>query len=302
MYYHDKRLQYTVRCDTPNPLFAKALQQAIGGQEGEMRVCLQYFFQAWNQPPSNDKYRTMLLNTATEEISHIEMLSTAVALNLEGAPTEVKDEAAENPMIAAILGGMQPRQFLSAGLGAMPVDANGVPFTAGYIVASGNLAGDMYANVMAESTGRTLAARLYGMTDDPGMKDMLRFLLARDTMHQNQWLAAIEEMGGTEAVHPIPASIPQSEEMKGPHIEEMNLSYAFMSTHAEPQENPGTRWANGRSIDGNGEFSFINRMEPLGEEPKLPEPPPSTYNAPTTLDKLESGARKAAQKAKDALT
>ena len=42
MYYHDTRLQYPVRVERPNPLFARMLQQAIGGVEGEIRVCLQY--------------------------------------------------------------------------------------------------------------------------------------------------------------------------------------------------------------------------------------------------------------------
>jgi Mn-containing catalase len=46
MYYHDKRLQYPVRVNNPDPLFTRQLQQAIGGIEGEIRVCLQYFFQA----------------------------------------------------------------------------------------------------------------------------------------------------------------------------------------------------------------------------------------------------------------
>jgi Mn-containing catalase len=65
------------------------LQQAIGGVEGEIRVCPQYFFQAWGaRGPA--KYRDVLLNTATEEISHIEMLSTAVALNLEKARSRCK--------------------------------------------------------------------------------------------------------------------------------------------------------------------------------------------------------------------
>lgn len=46
MFFHDKRLQFEVRVEKPNPLFAKMLQQAIGGVEGEIRVCLQYLFQA----------------------------------------------------------------------------------------------------------------------------------------------------------------------------------------------------------------------------------------------------------------
>ena len=69
-------------------MFARQLQQAIGGIEGEIRVCMQYFFQAWGARGPTTKYRDMLLHTATEEIGHIEMLATAVALNLENAPTQ----------------------------------------------------------------------------------------------------------------------------------------------------------------------------------------------------------------------
>src|SRR5690606_33524709 len=157
----------------------------------------------------------MLLSTATEEIAHIEMLSTAVALNLEGAPTSLQDEAVQqDPAMAAILGGMQARHYLSAGLNAMPVNADGVPFDMSNIYASGNLAADMYSNVTAETTGRLLATRLHHMTDDPGMKDMLAFLIARDDMHQQQWLAVIEELGGHEGVLPIPNSFPHEDQIE----------------------------------------------------------------------------------------
>ncbi len=40
MFYHDKRLQYPVKVGTPDPVFARMLQQAIGGVEGEIRVCM----------------------------------------------------------------------------------------------------------------------------------------------------------------------------------------------------------------------------------------------------------------------
>jgi len=40
MFYHDKRTQYTVRVDNPSPLYAKMLQQALGGIEGEIRVMM----------------------------------------------------------------------------------------------------------------------------------------------------------------------------------------------------------------------------------------------------------------------
>jgi len=260
MFYHDGgKLQYHVRVDKPNPVFAKALQQAIGGVEGEIRVCLQYLFQAWGSRGPK-KYRDMLLNTGTEEIAHIEMLATAVALNLEGAPLE-QEEAAEDPMIEAVLGGMNPRHVLSTAMCALPTDANGVPFDCSHVYASGNGAADMLSNVVAESTGRMLACQLYKMTDDPGMRDMLRFLIARDTMHQNQWLAAWEDMGGKDN-HPIPNNFPQSEELS-------EVAYTFFTTAKDDTiPAPEGRWSSGPSIDGHGEFVTAPAV-PQGEMAEL---------------------------------
>src|SRR4051794_35332456 len=127
VFRHINQLAYTVRVDRPNPLFAKMLQQAIGGIEGEMRVMNQYLFQAWSfRGPA--RYKDMLLNTGTEEIGHIEMLATAVALNLEGAPAKLQEAMAQDGVVAAALAGEDPRHVLSSGLGAMAVDANGNPF------------------------------------------------------------------------------------------------------------------------------------------------------------------------------
>jgi Mn-containing catalase len=269
MFYHDKKLQYQVRVEKPNPAFAKLLQQAIGGIEGEIRVCLQYLFQAWGSRGPN-KYRDMLLDTGTEEISHIEMLSTAVALNLEGATVELKDKiAGENPLVSNILGGMDPRHVISSGLAAMAVDSNGVPFNGSWVVGSGNIAADMYANVMAESTGRVLATRLWELTDDAGMKDMLAFLIARDTMHQNQWLAVLEDLGGLNANLPIPNSFPATEQVN-------EFAYAFVSTNIEKPAAPDARWASGPSIDGKGEFTYVH-AQPLGQEPELAPPDPQGF-------------------------
>ncbi len=268
MYYTDKKLQYPVRVEKPNPVFARALQQAIGGVEGEIRVALQYFFQAWGQRGPS-KYRDLLLSTATEEISHIEMLSTAVALNLENAPLSMQEQAAADPIGGAVLNGMNFRHILSTGLAATPEDANGVPFNASHVYASGNAAADMFSNVAAEATGRVLAVRLYNMTDDPGMKDMLSFLIARDTMHQQQWLAALEDMGGGDmtAALPIPNSFPQNQEAQ-------EFSYAFVNTFVNGVPPAEGRWSQGPSLDKKGEFSVMP-AQPLGEEPKLSPPRPN---------------------------
>ena len=260
MFYHDGgKLQYPVKVDKPNPVFARALQQAIGGIQGEIRVCLQYLFQAWGaRGPA--KYRDMLLETGTEEIAHIEMLSTAVAMNLEGAPLE-QEKAAQDPMIAATLGGMDFNHVLSTAMAAMPTDSNGVPFNCSHVYASGNVAADMLANAMAESTGRILACQLFKMTDDPGMKDMLRFMIARDTMHQEQWLAAWEELGG-RSNHPIPNNFPQNEENQ-------DVNYTFYTLGKdETVPQPTGNWSGGDSFDGRSEFK-MERMQPRGEKPDL---------------------------------
>ena len=259
MFYSDGQLQYRVRVERPNPVFARALQQAIGGVEGEIRVMLQYLFQAWGSRGPK-KYRDMLLNTGTEEIGHVEMLSTAVALNLEGAPLSFQEEVSKDATAGAVLNGMNLRHILSTGMAATPENCNGVPFDASHVYASGNIAGDMYANVAAEATGRALATRLYNMTDDPGMKDMLSFLIARDTMHQQQWLAVIEELGGMEKQLPIPNSFPQEQELT-------QFSYAFF-VHNKAKEVPDGRWTNGPSLDGKGQYSAMI-SEPMGGEPTL---------------------------------
>lgn len=260
MFYTDNKLQYPVRVETPDPLFARALQQAIGGVEGEIRVAMQYFFQACGAR-GNPKFRDLLMNTATEELGHIEMLATAVALNLEGAPLELREEISGDAVGGAVLNGVNLKNILSSGLAAMPVDSDGVPFDMSHIYASGNIAADMTANVAAESTGRVLAVRLYNMTNDPGMKDMLSFLIARDTMHQNQWLAALEELGGAKSVFPIPNSLPQE-------LEQHEFSYAYLGFQYDGSEPAQGRWSTGASIDGKGEFS-TKISEPLGQKPEL---------------------------------
>ncbi len=292
MFFSDPHLAYPVRVDKPNPIFAKMLQQAIGGIEGEIRVMLQYLFQAWGfRGPV--KYRDMLYNTGTEEIGHIEMLATAVALNLEGAPTQLKDEiAAQNPTVAAFLGGQNPRHVLSTALAATAEDANGNPFNGSWVVATGNLVSDMYANVAAESSGRLLATRLWEMTDDPGMKDTLGFLIARDTMHQNQWLAVIEEINQPL---PVPSDFPQMQEKQ-----EFSYQYFLHSTAPVPST---ARFAQGPSIDGKGTFSMVS-AKPMGQIPQLAPAPITSHSLvnPKVGPAIENAATKISETAQDVIS
>ena len=102
---------------------------------------------------------------------------------------------------------------------------------------------------------------------------MLAFLIARDTMHQNQWQAVLEELGGFQNNNPIPNSFPQNEEVN-------KFAYTFLSTNIATDVVPDGaatgRWASGPSIDGKGEFSFEKAM-PFGDKPVLGPPHPDGF-------------------------
>jgi Mn-containing catalase len=278
MFLHHKRLQYNAKPDRPDPLFASKLQEVIGGQWGEISVMMQYLFQGWNcRGPA--KYRDMLLDVATEEIGHVEMLATMVAHLLEGADAATTEAAAKNSsVVGAVLGGSSPRDLMMAaamnpqliiasGQGAMPADSMGNRWSAHYITASGNLLADFRLNVTAESQGRLQVARLYNMTDDPGIRDLLKFLLARDTMHQNLWLAAIEELeaDGLEET-PCPSNFPQSEELSEFSYQYLNFS---KGGEAEIDGVGAGNWVSGPTPDGKGNFEYVSDPKAYGPEPML---------------------------------
>jgi Mn-containing catalase len=121
-------------------------------------------------------------------------------------------------VLAAIVGGQQPGHAIVSGGGPRLADSAGQAWSGRYVVASGNLQADFQANVTAEMQGTLQATRLYNMTDDPGVRHMLRFTIARDTMHQNLWLSALEELkaDGLEGL-PVPPAHP-FEERPGPRL------------------------------------------------------------------------------------
>ncbi|WP_229401506.1 manganese catalase family protein [Micromonospora okii] len=189
---------------------------------------------------------------------------------LENAPLSLEDAAGANPMVGAIYGGSNPAHFIHGGGGALAVDSSGVPWNGNFITASGNLMADFQLNVTAEAQGRLQVSRLFGMTDDPGVKQMLRFLLARDTMHQNMWLAAIEQLkeDGLEEM-PVPDAFPDSKEFA-------EFSYTYLDFSPGDDAAQG-RWASGPSPDGKGEFRYDNSPRAHAPEPVLPPGDPRLY-------------------------
>jgi Mn-containing catalase len=263
VFFHKQELQYKATPDKPDAVYARKLQEVLGGQYGEITVAMQYSFQAWNAHMPG-KYRDMLFGIGAEEFGHVEMLATMIAQLLEKAPLGITEDAVQSdPTVAAIVGGTDVQSAIVAGAGVRPVDSNGNPWQGSYVTASGNLLADFWANANAEMQGRLQVARLYHMTDDHGIRDMLSFLLARDTMHQNQWVAAARELQeeGNENF-PVPSNFPINKEMR-------EVSYQYRN-FSDGQAAAEGSWAKGPTPDGLGEFTYVANP-PAG----VPMPPPT---------------------------
>lgn len=272
MFRHQKKLQFEAKPDRPNPLIAKYLQELIGGQYGEMSVAMQYLFQGWSCR-GEEKYKDMLMDIATEEIGHVEMLATMVARLLEGAPVEDQEAAMQkDPTIGAIISGMNPQHAIVAGLGPRPADSVGNPWSGAYIIASGNLLADFRANLNAESQGRLQVARIYEMIDDRGVKDMLSVLLARDSYHQNLWECAVKELEEKEGSILVPSTFPRDKERK-------DIAYDFYNFSEGDQSSEGS-WASGKALDGEGEYQWLKEPKIEGAAPKLEPVTPKMYGTP----------------------
>ena len=272
MFRHQKELQFEAKPDRPNPLIAKYLQELIGGQYGEMSVAMQYLFQGWSCR-GEEKYKDMLMDIATEEIGHVEMLATMVARLLEGAPVEDQEAAMQkDPTIGAIISGMNPQHAIVAGLGPRPADSVGNPWSGAYIIASGNLLADFRANLNAESQGRLQVARIYEMIDDRGVKDMLSVLLARDSYHQNLWECAVKELEEKEGSILVPSTFPRDKERK-------DIAYDFYNFSEGDQSSEGS-WASGKALDGEGEYQWLKEPKIEGAAPKLEPLTPKMYGTP----------------------
>jgi Mn-containing catalase len=263
MFFHKQELQYKASPSKPDAIFARRLQEVLGGQYGEITVAMQYGFQAWNahQP---GKYRDLLFGIGAEEFGHVEMLAVMIAQLLEKAPIEQSEEAvAGDPVLAAVIGGTDVQAAIVAGAGARPVDSNGNPWQGSYVTASGNLLADFTSNANAEMQGRLQVARIYNMTDDSGVRDLLSFLLARDTMHQNQWIAAAAELRAEGAEDlPVPSNFPLNKENRDVAYQYINFSDGAAAAEGS--------WASGPTPDGKGEFTYLD-----GPGSSVPMPPPT---------------------------
>ena len=202
MFYHVKELQFNARVSEPDPKFAALLLEQFGGANGELAAAMQYFTQSFaTRKPYPDKY-DMLMDIATEEFSHLEIVGATITMLLDGVNGELKDAAASTPITS--LGSRVAKedlmhealtnpQFLVLTGGAPGMtNSQGVPFSGTYINANGDLTVDLRSDMAAESRAKIVYEYLMKFTDDPYVKDTLRFLMTREIAHFQMFGAALE--------------------------------------------------------------------------------------------------------------
>ncbi|BAF58327.1 Mn-containing catalase [Pelotomaculum thermopropionicum SI] len=124
----------------------------------------------------------LLTDIGTEELAHWEIVGTMIYKLVKGVPAQ---------------------QLREAGLGAYfaehdravyPADAAGVPWTAAYIQSQGDPVADLHEDLAAEQKARATYERLIQLTDDPGVKDTLRFLREREVVHFQRFGEALNDV------------------------------------------------------------------------------------------------------------
>jgi Mn-containing catalase len=192
MFAHNKRLQYTVRVSECNPGLANLMLEQFGGPQGELAAACRYFTQylAEDDPGRKD----MLIDIATEELSHLEVIGTIVAMLNKGAKARLSEAAdKEADLYRSISGAGNDSHVTQVLYGAGPALTNsgGVPWTAAYIDTIGDPTCDLRSNIAAEARAKIIYERLINLTDDPGVKEALGFLMTREISHQQSFEKAL---------------------------------------------------------------------------------------------------------------
>ena len=203
MFYHIKELQFNARVSKPDPRFARLLLEQFGGGNGELKAAMQYFVQSFAaRQPYPDKY-DLLMDIATEELSHLEIVGATITMLLEGVNGELKDIAEGSYLTRLMKGKSEKEQIIQeelyhpqfmvlTGGGPALTDSQGVPWTAAYVTANGDLTVDLRSNIAAESRAKIVYEYLLQFTDDPLVHESLRFLMTREITHFNQFTAALD--------------------------------------------------------------------------------------------------------------
>src|ERR1700749_1150390 len=132
MFMHNKKLQYTVRLSEPNPVLASFMLEQFGGPQGELAAAMRYFTQGIGEDDAGRK--DMLLDIATEELSHLEVIGSIICMMNKGVKGRLAEGTGEAELLAEITkGGESHTLSLLYGGGAALMNSGGAPWTAAYV-------------------------------------------------------------------------------------------------------------------------------------------------------------------------
>ncbi|UVL85945.1 manganese catalase family protein [Pseudomonas sp. B21-028] len=218
MFLHNKRLQYTVRVAEPNPGLANLLLEQFGGAQGELAAASRYFTQALSEDDPGRK--DLLMDIATEELSHLEIIGSIIVMLNKGAKGKMAEGVEKEGQLYRDINGAGNDSHITSllyGAGSPLTNSAGVPWTAAYIDTIGEPTADMRSNIAAEARAKIVYERLMNVTDDPGVKEALGFLMTREIAHQ---------LSFEKALHSIQPNFPQG---KLPGMPEFTNVYFNMS-------------------------------------------------------------------------
>lgn len=224
MFRHVKQLQYTVRVSEPNPGLANLLLEQFGGPQGELAAACRYFTQGLGDEDVGRK--EMLMDIATEELSHLEIIGSLVGMLNKGAKGDLAEGVeSEADLYRSLTSNGNDSHITSLLYGGGPALTNsaGVPWTAAYIDTIGEVTADLRSNIAAEARAKIIYERLINVTDDPGVKDALGFLMTREAAHM---------LSFEKALYSIRNNFPPG---KLPPVEQYTNIYYNMSEGDDPR-------------------------------------------------------------------
>lgn len=233
MFVHNKRLQYTVRVAEPNAALGSLLLEQFGGPDGELAAAMRYFTQGLAEEDPGRK--DLLLDIATEELSHLEVIGSIVAMLMKGAKGQLAEAAMDEAELYRSLtaGGNSHTQSILYGGGPALTNSAGVPWTAAYVDSRGDPTCDLRSNIAAESRAKIIYERLIAITDDPGIKDALGFLMTREVAHQKSF---------EKALHAIRENFPPGKLPGDPRYASLYVNASTGEGDMEGPWNSGPHW------------------------------------------------------------
>lgn len=180
MWVYQKRLQYPVDIKKPDARLAKVIMSQFGGPDGELGASQRYLSQRYSMPIS--EVAATLTDIGTEELAHMEIVSTIVRQLLKGlSAEEIQEQGFAD-------------YYTDHTAGVWPQAASGQAFTTTMFQSKGDPITDLFEDMGAEQKARTTYDNLLRLIRDPDVRDPIKFLREREIVHFQRFGEALGQV------------------------------------------------------------------------------------------------------------